>query len=133
MKIQVIVVVSSDGSLALEDLLDIRIESGKYGIETLKNRTDLILNKDSSLIVLLEEKRKASTLKYLVKITSSTFDFVKGLFLYNLVDELILYQIPSVKNIGSRLSELTNLPEWKLIEQQSINPILFRLIYRRNK
>ena len=133
MKIQVIVVVSSDGSLALEDLLDIRIESGKYGIETLKNRTDLILNKDSSLIVLLEEKRKASTLKYLVKITSSTFDFVKGLFLYNLVDELILYQIPSVKNIGFRLSELTNLPEWKLIEQQSINPILFRLIYRRNK
>ncbi len=133
MKIQVVAVVSSDGNLVLDDPFDISIESGKYGIDTLKNRTDLILNKDGSLIALLEEKRKASASKYLVKTTSSTFDFVKGLFLYNLVDELIIYQIPSVKNIGSRLSELTNLPEWKLIGQQSINPILFRLIYRRNK
>ena len=133
MKIQVITVVSSDGNLVLDDPFDISIESGKFGIETLKKRADLILNKDSSLIALLEENRKASASNYFVKTTSLTFDFVKGLFLYNLVDELILYQIPSVKNIGFRLSELTNLPEWKLIEQQSINPRLFRLIYRRNK
>jgi len=133
MKIQVVAVVSSDGNLVLDDPFDISIESGKFGIENLNKRADLILNKESSLIALLAEKRKASTSDYFVRTTSLTFDFVKGLFLYKLVDELILYQIPSVKNIGSHLSEFIDLSEWELVTQQSINHILSRLIYRKNK
>ncbi len=133
MKIQVVAVVYSDGSLWIEDPFDINIESGKYGIGNLKKRADLLLNKDSSLIALLEEKRKASSVNYLIKTTSLTFDFVKGLFLYNLIDELIIYQVLSVKNMDSCLSVLTDSSEWELVKQQSINQTLSRLTYKRNK
>jgi hypothetical protein len=133
MKIQVVIVVSSDGNLVLVDPFDVNIESGKYGIESLKKQADLILNKDSSLIALLEEKRKSSTSNYLVKTTSLTFDFVKGLFIYNLVKELIIYKVPSVQIRDSLLSEFINLSEWKLAKQQSIDHILCRFTYRKTK
>lgn len=81
----------------------------------MQKRTDLILHKESSLIALLEEKRQSSDTNYLAEANPESLDLIKGLFLYRLADELILYMLPDQKENSIRLFDLTSPPigYWK--------------------
>jgi dihydrofolate reductase len=130
MKIQVAAIVSTDGYLLLNNHFTTSFGSGKYGFRALQERSDLVLYKESSLIALLEEKRQTSDSNYLIATASDTLDLVKGLFLYRLVDELILYQIPLSQNTGFRLFDFTDLSEWKLVKTTSLKNQCRHLLYK---
>jgi hypothetical protein len=132
MKIQVVATISADGYLLKrENKTNVRISSGKYGFSALQKGADLMLHKESSLIALLEEKRQSSDTNYLAEATPETLDLIKGLFLYRLAEELILYMIPCPKENGIRLFDLTSPSNWILAEESFLRNGFRYLIYHR--
>lgn len=134
MKIQVVVTISADGYLLKrENNAKKQINSGKYGFSALQKRADLMLHKESSLIALLEEKRQSSDTNYLAEANPESLDLIKGLFLYRLADELILYMLPDQKENGIRLFDLTSPTDWILVKESSLRDTSRCLIYHRIK
>lgn len=134
MKIQIVATISADGYLLKrENKTKKQITLGKYGFNTLQKRTDLMLHKESSLIALLEEKRQSSDTNYLAEATPETLDMIKGLFLYRLADELILYMLPDQKENSIRLFDLNSPSDWILEKESSIRDTFRCLIYHRIK
>lgn len=134
MKIQVVVTISADGYLLKrENNAKKQINSGKYGFSALQKRADHMLHKDSSLIALLEEKRQSSDTSYLVETTPETLGLIKGLFLYRLADELILYVMPCPKENGIQLFDLTSPTEWILENESPLKNASRCIIYHRIK
>lgn len=134
MKIQVVATISANGYLLKrENKTKKQISLGKYGFNALLKRADLTLHKESSLIALLEEKRQSSDTNYLVEATPETLDLIKGLFLYQLVEEMILYMLPDQKGNGIRLFDLTSPADWILEKETSLRDTSRCLIYHRIK
>nr|WP_321378706.1 hypothetical protein [uncultured Bacteroides sp.] len=134
MKIQVVATISANGYLLKrENKTKKQISLGKYGFNTLQKRADLMLHKESSLIALLEEKRQCSDTNYLVEATPETLDLIKGLFLYRLADELILYMLSDQKENGIKLFDLTSHADWILEKETSLRDTARCLIYNRIK
>ena len=132
MKIQIVATISTDGYLLKQDnKTKIQIESGKYSFNALQKHADLILHKESSLIALLEEKRQSSDTNYLVEATPETLDLIKGLFLYRLADELIVYMLPDQKENNIKLFGLTSPADWILAEESQLRNTSHYLIYHR--
>lgn len=134
MKIQIVATISADGYLLKrENKTKKQIPLGKYGFNALQKRTDLILHKESSLIALLEEKRQSSDTNYLAEANPESLDLIKGLFLYRLADELILYMLPDQKENSIRLFDLTSPSDWILEKESSLRDTFRCLIYHRIK
>lgn len=66
----------------------------QHTLFSLRNETDLLLSKDTSLLSLLSEKQHNTDITYLAEVTPDTLDLIKGLLLYGLADELYLYILP---------------------------------------
>ena len=60
----------------------------QHTLFSLRNETDLLLSKDTSLLSLLSEKQHNTDITYLAEVTPDTLDLIKGLLLYGLADEL---------------------------------------------
>ena len=134
MKIQIVATISTDGYLLKpENKREKQISSTKYGFSALQKRADLMLHKESSLIALLEEKRQSSDTNYLVEATPETLDLIKGLFLYQLVEELILYILTDQKENGIKLFDLTSPSDWILAKEFLLRDTSRCLIYHRIK
>jgi len=134
MKIQIVATISTDWYLLKqENKTKNQIKTRKYGFNTLQKRADLILHKESSLIALLEEKRQSSDTNYIVESTPETLDLIKGLFLYRLADELILYMLTDQKEDGIKLFDLTSPADWILEKETSLRDTSRCLIYHKIK
>lgn len=134
MKIQIVATISTDGYLLKrENKTKKQISLGKYGFNALLKRADLTLHKESSLIALLEEKRQSSDTNYLAEANPESLDLIKGLFLYRLADELILYMTPCLKENSIRLFDLTSPSDWILEKESSLRDTSRCLIYHRIK
>jgi len=131
MKIKVVATISRDGYLLKpKDRMIMRgIIPGKYGFKALRKNTDLMLHKESSLIALLKEKRQASGTSYLAEVTSDTLGFIKGLFLYRLAEEMILYMLPDQKENGIRLFDIISPSDWILVKEISLKNGIRCFIY----
>jgi hypothetical protein len=129
MKIQILAAISSDGYLLhLENHINNIAGSKKYGLRAKKGKNDLSLHKESSLISLLEEKRQLSDAAYFIEATSDNLSLIKGLFLYQLADELIIYQIPCLKETEIRILELPT-SKWVLKKEMPLKNGYSCLIY----
>lgn len=129
MQIQVVAAISSDGYLLkLENHINNIAGSKKYGLSAWKEKNDLSLHKESSLIVLLEEKRQLSNTNYLAIATSDMHSLINGLFLYQIVDELVLYKIPCQKETDIRLPEFSS-SKWVLRKEVPLKNGLYCLTY----
>lgn len=131
MKIQIAAILSTNGYLwENTDSAHSAFHSGKYSPERLKEYT-LPLSPHSSLIDLLNERRQGSDVSYLAEATPGTMELVRGLLLYRLADEFILYVLPDKQEKGIRLADLTALSEWELAEDRPLKNGIRRQIYRR--
>lgn len=129
MKIRVLAAISSDGYLLkLENYINNIAGFNKYGLRAWKKENDISLHKESSLIALLEEKRQLSDTIYFVEATSDKQSLIKGLFLYQLADELIIYRIPCLKETEIKLLELPT-SKWVLKKEIPLKNGFFCLIY----
>lgn len=133
MKIQIAATVSADAFLLPPNTIPSRWPfTQKYTLAALRERADLLLHKNSSLLSLLAEKRESTDTIYLVEATPETVELIKGLLLYNLVDELILYIVPSGQSKGGiALSEIIRLSDWEMDEEHNLAQEAVCRIYRR--
>lgn len=122
MKIQIAATVSNDGFLLPPNTIQSRWPyARKYALTALRERADLLLHKNTSLLSLLAEKRQSTDTTYLVEATPETVDLIRGLMLYNLADELILYIVPSGHSKGGiALSEIIRLSDWEMDEEHNL-------------
>lgn len=131
MKIQIAAILSTDGYLwEKAGGAPSAFHFGKYGPERLKEYT-LPLSPYSSLIDLLNERRQGRDVSYLAEATPETMELVRGLLLYRLADEIILYILPYKQEKGIRLTELTALSGWELAEERPLKDGIRRKTYRR--
>lgn len=133
MKIQIAATISSDGFLLPPNNIPNRWPfTRKYTLTALREQADLLLHKNSSLLSLLAEKRESTDTTYLVEATPETVDLIRGLMLYNLADELILYIVPSGHSKGGiTLSEIIRLSDWEINEEHNLAQDTVCRIYRR--
>lgn len=132
MKIQIAAILSTDGYLweNTDSAHHSAFRSGKYGWGQLAEQT-LPLSPYSSLIDLLNERRQGNDVSYLAEATPETMELVRGLLLYRLADEFILYVLPHKQEKGIRLADLTALSEWELAEDRPLKGGIRRKVYRR--
>ncbi len=133
MKIQIAATVSADAFLLPPNTIPSRWPfTQKYTLAALREQADLLLHKNSSLLSLLAEKRESTDTTYLVEATPETVELIKGLLLYNLADELILYVVSSVQCTGGiAFSVILCLSDWKMDEEQNLGQEVVCRIYHR--
>lgn len=129
MKIQVVGAISLDGYLLkLENHINNIVDSERYSLSAWKRKNELLLHKESSLIALLEEKRQFSDTTYLAEASSDKQSLIKGLLLYQLVDEMIIYKIPCQKETEIQLLKLPS-SKWVLRKEVPLKNGLYCLTY----
>ena len=111
--------------------IDLLSEKIKEANEIIAFCSAKLMKADAEIEKLLEEKRQSSDINYLAEATPETLDLIKGLFLYRLAEELILYMIPCPKENGIRLFDLTSPSDWILAEESSLRNGFRYLIYHR--
>ena len=132
MKIQVIAILSADGYLLPADTLQgRRLSPHKYSPDAFRERTDLPLYRDSPLISLLAERRDSSDTTYTVDASSETSDFIRGLLLYDLVDEWVVYELKEEQKSGLAFSGLFCPDGWDIHGEHLLSPDTVCRIYRR--
>ncbi|WP_075557073.1 hypothetical protein [Parabacteroides timonensis] len=133
MKIQITATVSSDGYLLPPDTIKRRWPfEGKHSLSALRKKADMLLHTNDSLLLLLAEKRKACDASiYLAEATPQTADLIKGLLLYHLADELIVYTSPAEVGKGYAFSELVDTKEWEMQAEHSLSGRAVCRIYSR--
>lgn len=134
MNIQIAAILSADGYLLeqAEDDAQAVPRSGKYGWKRLEEQ-GLPLSPYTSLIDLLNESRQGIEVSYLAETTPETMELVRGLLLYRLADEIILYVLPGKQEKGIEFPELRSLPEWEPVEDRPLKGGIRRKVYRRKE
>lgn len=131
MNIQIAAILSTDGYLTEQaDGVQAVPRSGRYGWKRLEER-GLPLSPYSSLIDLLNERRQGIEVSYLAEATPETMELVRGLLLYRLADEIILYVLPDRQEKGIEFPGLFSLPGWEPVEDRPLKGGIRRKVYRR--
>lgn len=132
MKIQITATVSSDDYLLPADAIENRWPfDRKHTLSALRKKADMLLHQNDSLLSLLTEKQKASDTIYLAEATPQMTEFIKGLLLYHLADELIVYISPAEVGKGCALSELVDMKEWEMQAEHSLSRRVVCRVYHR--
>lgn len=131
MKIQITAILSADGYLwEKAGSTPSVFHSGKYSPERLEEYT-LPLSPYCSLIDLLDERRQGRDVSYFAEATPETMELVRGLLLYRLADEIILYVLPHKQERGICFAEPTALSGWELVKELPLKDGIRRKTYRR--
>lgn len=134
MKIQITATVSSDGYLLPPDAIENRWPfDSKHTLSALRKKADMLLHHNDSLLSLLAEKQKACDTIYLAEATLQTKELIKGLLLYHLADELIVYISPAEVGKGCAFSELVDMKEWEMQAEHSLSRRVVCRVYHRKQ
>ena len=88
----------------------------------------------SLLDLICEKDGKDDTYTYLAEITDAeTAELLRGLFLYNLVDEIVIYRLPLSSGEGVSLQELFPFRRYNLLESTVFPNGICRIIYRKTR
>lgn len=133
MKIQITATVSSDGYLLPPNTIKGRWPlRRKNTLSSLRENAYLLLHPNDSLLSLLAEKQKACDASvYLAEATPETVEFIKGLLLYHLADELIVYISPLEVGNGIAISDIVDMKEWEMQAEHSLSQRYVCRVYRR--
>lgn len=134
MKIQITATVSSDGYLLPLDAIESRWPfDRKHTLSALRKKADMLLHQNDSLLSLLAEKQKVSDAIYLAEATPQTKELIKGLLLYHLADELIVYISPAEIGKGCVFSELVDMKEWEMQAEHFLSRRVVCRVYHRKQ
>ena len=133
-KIQVMIAASIDGFLPVED--DVRLDWLRRDRRGFKRwyRADVCkLYAGYPLVDLICEKEQADNrTTYLAEISGKEqLELLRGLFLYHIVDEIILYQFPVTRQDGIRILDGFTAAEWKAAQVRRYGNGICRTVYRK--
>ena len=129
MKIIIATTVSADGHILpyCEDMQ----QSGKFALSVIRQKADMELHPNSSLLTLLACKQNNEDSTYIAELTPESINLIIGLQRYRLIDELYLYQSTTQSNGGILLADVVNLEGWQVENKYAISKSLHLKIYRK--
>lgn len=109
------------------------VRNHKRGFAYWCERCDALILPHSILDLLAEKDSKDDSFTYLAEISDSeSVELLRGLFLYNLVDELVIYLLPLSSVRGTSIQQILPACQWKLYKATTFSNGICRLIYRKS-
>lgn len=132
-RIQVVTAITLNGFLPeTADTLMSWIRTDKQGFPYWQERCTSFILPHSILDLLCEKDRRDDSFTYLAEIHDlESLELLRGLFLYNLVDELIVYLLPFSVRQGTSVLNVFPPQQWQLYKTASFSNGVCRLIYRK--
>lgn len=133
-KIRVIIAASIDGFLPAAD--DPRwkwLRTDRRGFRHWRKTDVYDLHADCPLVDLICEKQEAdNTNIYQAEIDSKEqTDLLHGLFLYHIVDEVVLYLFPLTQHEGIRVMDSFTSSRWRAMKANRYRNGICRLVYKK--
>ena len=102
----------------------------RKGFALWRERCDARILPHSILDLLCEKDSKDNTF-YLAEVSDSeSLELLRGLFHYNLVDELVIYLLPISSGQGTSIQNILPTLQWRLHKATAFSNGICRLIYR---
>lgn len=131
-RIQAVTAMTLDGFLPESDNVSMQwVMNHRKGFARWRERCDARILPHSILDLLCEKDGKDNTFTYLAEVSDSeSLELLRGLFLYNLVDELVIYLLPVSSGRGTSIQNILPTLQWRLHEATTFSNGICRLIYR---
>lgn len=131
-KIQAVTVMTLDGFLPETDsVLTQWVMSHRKGFVQWRERCNARILPHSILDLLAEKDSKAGSFIYLAEVhDAESLALLRGLFHYNLVEELIVYLFPYSAGKGNSVQAILPVRQWQLHKATAFSNGICRLIYR---
>lgn len=108
------------------------IKNTRQGFPQWRERCSAFILPHSILDLLCEKDSKDDSFTYLAEIINpGSVELLRGLFLYNLVDEFVVYQLPLSAGQGISVLDTFRPQHWELYKTTSFPNGICRLIYRK--
>lgn len=132
-RIQVVTAMTLDGFLSeTAGALVSWIRNDRRGFPLWRERCSAFILPHSILDLLCEKDCKGDSFTYLAEIIEpESVELLRGLFLYNLVDELVIYLLPISAGQGISVLNTFRPQHWELHKTTSFPNGICRLIYRK--
>lgn len=123
-----------DGFLPETDNVSMQwVMNHRKGFAHWRERCDTRILPHSILDLLCEKDSKGNAFTYLAEISDSeSLELLRGLFLYNLVDELVIYLIPLSSGRGISIQRILPARQWQLHKATTFSNGICRLVYRKS-
>lgn len=133
-RIQVVTAITLDGFLPeTAGALASWIRNDRRGLPLWRERCSAFILPHSILDLLCEKDSRDDSFTYLAEIIEpESVELLRGLFLYNLVDELVVYQLPFSAGQGISVLNTFRPQHWELHKTTSFSNGICRLIYRKS-
>lgn len=106
----------------------------RQGFPLWRERCSAFILPHSILDLLSEKDRKGDSFTYLAEIIEpESVELLRGLFLYDLVDELVVYLLPISAGQGISVLDTFRPQHWELHKTTSFPNGICRLIYRKSR
>ena len=130
--IQATTAMTLDGFLPETDnVLTQWVMNHRKGFTYWRERCDSLILPHSILDLLAEKDSKAGSFTYLAEAhDAESLELLRGLFHYNLVEELIVYLFPYSAGKGNSVQAILPVRQWQLHEATAFPNGICRLIYR---
>lgn len=133
-KIQVVFIMSMDGFLPdNSNPLAHWVKNSKQGLPYWHEQKSIPLHPHYPLLDLINKKKEGSNSNvYLAEIsTEESLNLLYGLFLYHLVDEMIIYLLPVILKKGKSIHDLIPVSSWKLKQISNYKNGICSLVYTK--
>lgn len=135
-KVQLVMAMTLDGFLPEEnDKLMQWVQTDKKGFPRWKDECSYPLFPGYPLLDLLCNKDKSDEIfTYSAEVTDKqSVELLRGLFLYHLVDEVVIYLLPITANKGIHIMKHVSPCQWSLYKTKQYPGGICMMIYRKYK
>ena len=131
-KIQLLAVISIDGCPMKLHPRKRLLQTEDYGMDKIRANALYKLTSDYSVSVLQEWREEGGSICHLLEVTAGNTEYANGLLRMNVIDEIILYVVPTIDGNGAHFFK-SALPmnDWRLMENKTYRDGVIRLTYHK--
>ena len=131
-KIQLLAVISIDGCPMKLHPRKRLLQTEDYGMDEIRANALYKLTSDYSVSVLQEWREEGGSICHLLEVTAGNTEYANGLLRMNVIDEIILYVVPTIDGNGAHFFK-SALPmnDWRLMENKTYRDGVIRLTYHK--
>lgn len=131
-KIQLLAVISIDGCPVKLHPRKRLLQTEDYGMDEIRANALYKLTSDYSVSVLQEWREEGGSICHLLEVTAGNTEYANGLLRMNVIDEIILYVVPTIDGNGAHFFK-SALPmnDWRLMENKTYRDGVIRLTYHK--